>query len=80
MNHERCEQCRFCHTVWRAGDPVSSVNPEKGTAFHGNREEDFMLCRKSPPVVIHINNCVNSAWPLVHPDDWCGEFGPKVTQ
>jgi hypothetical protein len=38
------------------------------------------LCRFNPPVQIRdVRNDMVERWPPVAPDDWCGQFQPRLT-
>lgn len=39
-------------------------------------DEDMphMFCRRYPPQVVAIHDTNSVAFPLVHEDDWCGEW------
>lgn len=39
---------------------------------------DAGYCRRFPPAVIHSDEGSCSAYPVVKPADWCGEFVRKV--
>jgi hypothetical protein len=56
-----CNNCRFCH-VELTGDITVSIQ-----------------CRRYAPRKLHGvgTGYESDRWPVIAPDDWCGEFEPK---
>ena len=74
MTTGTCGTCLFRHYVWRLGDEYTHC-PSYGQTSTAKRQNDFILCRKSPPVVIgDYQNGIDTAWPTVSSTDWCGEY------
>lgn len=56
---------------------IDLVQPD---AFGGNAdsvETPHLVCRRYPPGVLNMDGDISSAWPLVHDEEWCGEWVKK---
>jgi len=62
-----CKKCKFCKGVVEQGP---------------SGPENKIACFRNPPqiVVIHSQKgvMVRASNPLVNPDNWCGEFIPRI--
>ncbi|MGE5650955.1 MAG: high-potential iron-sulfur protein [Bacillota bacterium] len=46
--------------------------------YQADPGDEAGYCRRFPPVVLPDEGGNSSAYPVVIPDDWCGEFTRKV--
>jgi len=64
---ERCEICRYFTS---AGYFCRRSAPRAVSIAH--RKFERQVCERNG-----IHNYTGSIWPIVKPDDWCGEFKEK---
>jgi len=38
------------------------------------------VCRLNPPTVVVQGNDINTAYPSIRPDDWCGKFDQDLSK
>jgi len=67
FEHLICKNCRYY-------DSTTTGKPTYGPTFVGSVERKNGFCRRQPPQVFNDNHY--GYWPLVHEQDWCGEFVP----
>lgn len=45
---------------------------DKCKFYDTSQDDRFAVCRRNPPR--RAGNSIHGLWPIVEPDDWCGEF------
>lgn len=64
-DHGRCQDCRFFEPITSQGLVAQKANTGR--------------CRRNAPLPVYLSGVMAvrrdaDHWPLVRPDDWCGEF------
>lgn len=72
---ERCENCRWAHINWRAGDEYEHCRGYGDAPTIQKRVATSVQCRRHAPRKAAAEND-SDGWPWIGGDDWCGEFTP----
>jgi hypothetical protein len=58
--HGTCGTCRF-------SDLMMIEDGDLGETPH-------LICRRMPPTMVTWEDAASPTWPVVHDNEWCGEF------